>query len=117
MKNILITGGAGFIGSHLVRLMVKKYPHYSIVNVDSLTYAGNLENLNDIENYKNMYFLPDWLSEFIQVRLNICLDISVLETIREVLFVGLMIYSQMVVLRIAISWLIYINPYSFPWCC
>ncbi len=69
-----------------------------------------------IENYKNIYFLPDWVSEFIQVRLNICLDISLLETIREVLFVGLMIYSQMVVLRIAISWLIYINPYTFPWC-
>ena len=69
-----------------------------------------------IENYKNIYFLPDWASEFIQVRLNICLDISLLETIREVLFIGLMIYSQMVVLRIAISWLIYINPYTFPWC-
>jgi uncharacterized protein YggT (Ycf19 family) len=48
--------------------------------------------------------------------LNICLDISLLETIREVLFIGLMIYSQLVVLRIAISWLIYINPYTFPWC-
>jgi hypothetical protein len=69
-----------------------------------------------IENYKNIYFLPDWFSEFIQVRLNICLDISILETIREVLFIGLMIYSQMVVLRIAISWLIYINPFTFPWC-
>lgn len=69
-----------------------------------------------IENYKNLYFLPDWLSEFIQVRLNICLDISLLETVREVLFIGLMIYSQMVVVRIAISWLIYINPYTFPWC-
>lgn len=68
-----------------------------------------------IENYKNIYFLPDWLSEFIQIRLNICLDISLLETIREVLFIGLMIYSQMVVLRIAVSWLIYINPYTFPW--
>jgi hypothetical protein len=68
-----------------------------------------------IENYRNIYFLPDWLSEFIQVRLNICLDISLLETIREVLFIGIMIYSQMVVLRIAISWLLYINPYTFPW--
>ena len=56
------------------------------------------------------------LPNFIQVRLNICLDISLLETVREVLFIGLMIYSQMVVLRIAISWLIYINPYTFPWC-
>jgi uncharacterized protein YggT (Ycf19 family) len=69
-----------------------------------------------IENYKNIYFLPDWISEFIQVRLHICLDITVLETIREVLFVGLMVYSQIVILRIALSWFIYINPYTFPWC-
>ena len=69
-----------------------------------------------IENYKNIYFLPDWLSEFIQVRLNLCLDITVLETIREVLFVGLLVYSQVVILRIALSWFIYINPYTFPWC-
>ena len=69
-----------------------------------------------IENYKNIYFLPDWLSEFIQVRLHICLDITFLETIREVLFVGLMVYSQIVILRIALSWFIYINPYTFPWC-
>jgi uncharacterized protein YggT (Ycf19 family) len=69
-----------------------------------------------IENYKNIYFLPDWLSELIQVRLNICLDISLLETMREVLFVGLIVYSQIVILRIALSWFIYINPYTFPWC-
>ena len=69
-----------------------------------------------IENYRNIFFLPDWLSEFIQVRLNICLDISLLETIREVLFIGLMVYSQIVILRITISWFIYINPYTFPWC-
>lgn len=69
-----------------------------------------------IENYKNIYFLPDWLSEFIQIRLNICLDLTVLETIREVLFVGLMVYSQIVMLRIALSWFISINPYTLPWC-
>ena len=68
-----------------------------------------------IENYKNIYFLPDVISEFIQVKLNVCLDISVLETIREVLFVGFVVYTQIVVLRIAISWLIYINPYTVPW--
>lgn len=68
-----------------------------------------------IENYKNIFFFPDWLSEFIQVQLNICLDINILEVIREVLFIGLVFYSQMVVLRIAISWLIWINPYRFPW--
>ena len=48
-KSILITGGAGFIGSHVVRLFVNKYPKYKIVNLDNLTYAGNLENLIDIE--------------------------------------------------------------------
>ena len=48
-KTILITGGAGFIGSHVVRLFVTKYPEYKIVNLDALTYAGNLENLKDIE--------------------------------------------------------------------
>jgi hypothetical protein len=68
-----------------------------------------------IENYNNIFFLPDWLSEFIQVRLHICLDISSLEIIREVLFIGLVLYSQMVLLRIAIAWLIWINPYTFPW--
>ncbi len=57
MKNILITGGAGFIGSHVVRLMVKKYPGYQIFNLDSLTYAGNLANLTDIENQQNYHFL------------------------------------------------------------
>lgn len=56
-KNILITGGAGFIGSHVVRLFVNKYPHYHIYNLDALTYAGNLENLSDIENKSNYTFL------------------------------------------------------------
>jgi len=56
MKTILITGGAGFIGSHVVRLFVKKYPEYKIVNLDSLTYAGNLENLKDVEGEPNYVF-------------------------------------------------------------
>jgi dTDP-glucose 4,6-dehydratase len=56
-KSILITGGAGFIGSHLVRLMVNKYPHYQILNLDALTYAGNLENLKDVENRDNYEFI------------------------------------------------------------
>ncbi len=61
-KNILITGGAGFIGSHVVRLFVNKYPNYHIYNLDTLTYAGNLENLSDIEGRSNYTF----------VKLNIC---------------------------------------------
>tara|TARA_B100001248_G_scaffold260979_1_gene250754 strand:+ start:460 stop:1506 length:1047 start_codon:yes stop_codon:yes gene_type:complete len=56
MKTILITGGAGFIGSHLVRLFVNKYPDTQIVNLDKLTYAGNLENLKDIQNKPNYIF-------------------------------------------------------------
>ncbi|MDN3670087.1 dTDP-glucose 4,6-dehydratase [Echinicola jeungdonensis] len=55
-KTILITGGAGFIGSHVVQLFVKKYPYYNIVNLDCLTYAGNLENLQLVENEPNYYF-------------------------------------------------------------
>lgn len=56
-KNILITGGAGFIGSHVVQLFVKKYPNYTIYNLDKLTYAGNLENLKDVESATNYKFI------------------------------------------------------------
>lgn len=55
-KTILITGGAGFIGSHVIRLFVNKYPEYKIINFDALTYAGNLENLKDIEGASNYFF-------------------------------------------------------------
>ena len=56
MKNILITGGAGFIGSHVVKRFVNKYPNYNIYNVDNLTYAGNLSNLKVLEDKKNYFF-------------------------------------------------------------
>ncbi len=56
-KKILVTGGAGFIGSHLVRLLVNKYPEYTIINFDKLTYAGNLENIKDIEDKPNYKFI------------------------------------------------------------
>jgi len=68
MKTILVTGGAGFIGSHVIRLFVNKYPDYKIVNLDKLTYAGNLNNLKDIEDKPNYEFVKGDIvdSEFIQ---------------------------------------------------
>ena len=67
MKNILITGGAGFIGSHLVRLFVNKYPNYNIINLDKLTYAGNLANIKDIEDAPNYTFIREDICNFDQV--------------------------------------------------
>lgn len=64
MKNIIITGGAGFIGSHVVRLFVNKYPEYHIINLDNLTYAGNLSNLKDIENKSNYTFIKGDICNF-----------------------------------------------------
>ena len=64
MKSIIITGGAGFIGSHVVRLFVNKYPNYRIINLDKLTYAGNLANLKDIENYPNYIFVKADICDF-----------------------------------------------------
>lgn len=64
MKNIIITGGAGFIGSHVVRLFVNKYPEYHIINIDKLTYAGNLANLKDIEDRPNYTFVKCDICDF-----------------------------------------------------
>ena len=67
-RNILITGGAGFIGSHVVRLFVNKYPDYRIVNLDKLTYAGNLANLRDIENAPNYTFVKADICDYDTIR-------------------------------------------------
>ncbi|MDA8938702.1 dTDP-glucose 4,6-dehydratase [Flavobacteriaceae bacterium] len=67
-RNILITGGAGFIGSHLVKLLVNKYPDYNIINMDVLTYAGNLENLKDIEHKENYSFVKCDICDFKKVK-------------------------------------------------
>ena len=79
MKNILITGGAGFIGSHVVRLFVNKYPDYNIINLDKLTYAGNLANLKDIEDKPNYKF----------VRMDICDFEGVLELLQKEQITGI----------------------------
>ena len=63
-RSILITGGAGFIGSHVVRLFVNKYPEYRIINLDALTYAGNLANLKDVENAPNYCFVKADICDF-----------------------------------------------------
>ncbi len=68
MQTILITGGAGFIGSHLTRLFVKKYPDYQIVNLDKLTYAGNLENLKEIEAFPNYTFVKGDITDLPMLR-------------------------------------------------
>jgi dTDP-glucose 4,6-dehydratase len=68
MHTILLTGGAGFIGSHLTRLFVKKYPQYRIINLDKLTYAGNLENLRDIENESNYRFIKGDITDLVFLR-------------------------------------------------
>ena len=71
MKNVLITGGAGFIGSHLVKFFVKKYPNYNIINLDNLTYAGDLNNLNEISDYPNYNFVKADICDFKYVEKNL----------------------------------------------
>ena len=67
-RNIIITGGAGFIGSHVVRLFVNKYPDYHIINLDKLTYAGNLANLKDIEDKPNYTFVKADICDFDKIQ-------------------------------------------------
>lgn len=68
-----------------------------------------------IENYKNLIFMPNWFSEYLQIHLNFCLDITFLEVFREVLFLSIVGYGEIVSFRILLAWIISINPYTFPW--
>ncbi len=68
MKNILVTGGAGFIGSNLVKFFVKNYPYYRIINIDNLSYAGNLGNLKNIDNYQNYKFIKEDICNFSEIK-------------------------------------------------
>ena len=88
---------------------VDTIPLYHYENIDEGFYNFY------VENYKNMYFLPDWFSEFLQLQLKFCLDVTLLENLRQSTFAGLVIYSQVVTLRIALSWFILLNPYHAPW--
>ena len=83
MKSILITGGAGFIGSHVTRLFVKKYPEYKIYNLDKLTYAGNLENILDIESFKNYRFIKCDIGDQKIKKIEVFLESLNLEEIKE----------------------------------
>ena len=67
MKNILVTGGAGFIGSNFIKLMLDKHPDYKIINVDVLTYAGNLENLKDIVDNPNYTFIKGDIRDRVKI--------------------------------------------------
>ena len=76
-RKIMITGGAGFIGSHVIRLFVNKYPEYRIINLDKLTYVGNLANLNDVEDKENYVFIKADICDYetsksLMVKYDIC---------------------------------------------
>ena len=92
-------------------------PEPKVDVVSRIAYENKMDGYYNfyIENYKNIYFLPDYISEFIQIRFHLCLDLTSLEAIRETLFVCLVSYSQVVMLRIVLAWFVYINPYTFPW--
>jgi len=90
MHSIIITGGAGFIGSHVVRLFVNKYPEYRIINLDKLTYAGNLANLKDIEDKPNYKF----------VKMDICDFEGVLKLIQDEQVMALSILLQRAMLTV-----------------
>ena len=96
MKNIVITGGAGFIGSHVVRLFVNKYPDYKIINLDKLTYAGNLANLKDIEDKPNYKFVKMDICELV-----VRLALDILE-VREVARIRKLVEIDNLVFRVLV---------------
>ena len=88
-----------------------------VQSLDRLFYESKTDGFYSfyIENYKNLFFLPNWFSEFLQVHFNFCLDITFLEVFREVLFLSIVGFAEIVTIRILLSWIISINPYTFPW--
>lgn len=85
-------------------------------SIPRIFYESNTDGFYSfyMENYKNILFLPNWFSEFLQVQCHFCLDISFLEVLREVLFASLVTYYSLISLRIVLNWIISINPYTFP---
>ena len=94
-------------------------PTPNVASIPKYFYENKEEGFYNfyMENYKNIHFLPDYLSEFIQIKFHICLDLTPLEISRQFLFVGLFIYSYFIFFRILLSWFVTINPYTFPWYC
>jgi len=100
---------------NLIELLLGNLPKLQPLN--RLFYESKTDGFYSfyIENYKNLIFLPNWFSEFLQIHLNFCLDITFLEVFREVLFLSIMGYGEIVSFRILLAWIISINPYTFPW--
>jgi hypothetical protein len=100
---------------NLLQVMFGAVP--KVQPLDRLFYESKTDGFYSfyVENYKNLFFLPNWFSEFLQTNLNLCLDITILEVFREVLFLSIVGFGEIVSLRILLSWIISINPYTLPW--
>ena len=100
---------------NFLELIIGKFPHIQPLQKFVIESSADGPYGFSIENYKNLFFLPNPVSEFIQIHLNFCVDISFLEAFREVLFLSIVAFAEIVSIRILVSWLLTINPYTFPW--
>ena len=100
---------------NLIELFVGKFPQIQPLTKFVTESSSDGPYGFSIENYKNLFFLPNLVSEFLQIHLNFCVDISFLEAFREVLFLSIVAFAEIVSIRILVSWLLTINPYTFPW--